>query len=67
MMDDVVWNEQELRRQLDLLLDRKVKDPQFDIHKEGKPVVTAVLELLQTNGRDDGNNGWGAGGNYSRR
>lgn len=58
------WCKQELRRQLDLLLDRKVKDPQFDIHKEGKPVVTAVLELLQTNGRDEGNNGYG---NYSSR
>jgi hypothetical protein len=44
-----------------------VKDPQFDIHKEGNPVVTAVLELLQTNGKDEDSYGWGAGGNYSRR
>lgn len=58
---------QELRSQLDMLLDRKVKNPQFDIHREGKPVVTAVLELLQTNGNDDGGYGWGSGGNYSRR
>lgn len=50
-----------------MLLDRKVKNPQFDIHREGKPVVTAVLELLQTNGNDDGGYGWGSGGNYSRR
>lgn len=57
----------ELRSQLDMLLDRKVKNPQFDIHREGKPVVTAVLELLQTNGNDDGGYGWGSGGNYSRR
>ncbi|KAL3693342.1 hypothetical protein R1sor_006993 [Riccia sorocarpa] len=39
---------QNLRRDLDLLLERKVKEPQFDIHREGKGVVSAVLELLHS-------------------
>ncbi|EFJ25900.1 hypothetical protein SELMODRAFT_98495, partial [Selaginella moellendorffii] len=35
-----------LRSQLDDLLTRKIKDPRFDIHREGKHVVSAVLALL---------------------
>jgi hypothetical protein len=60
---------QELRKQLDLLLDRKVKDPTFDIHVQGKGVVNAVLELLHTDGRDDDwqDSAWGPDQSYSRR
>ncbi|CAM6110806.1 unnamed protein product [Calypogeia fissa] len=54
---------QELRKQLDSILQRKVKEPQFDIHKEGKPVVNAVLELLHSGNRrqseDNYSSSWG--------
>lgn len=62
--------QQELRRQLDLLLDRKVKDPQLDIHSEGKGVVNAVLELLHSHGRDEDSysSAWGSEDqSFSRR
>lgn len=39
---------QDLRRELDTLLQRKIEQPQLDIHAEGKGVVNAVLELLHT-------------------
>lgn len=58
---------QELRRQLDLLLDIKLKDPQFDTHQEGKLVITAVLELLQSDGKEEGGCNWGTGGDHYRR
>jgi len=45
------WEYQGLRRLRDLL-DMKVKGPLFDIRNGGKPVLSTVLELLQTNGKD---------------
>lgn len=39
---------QDVRRELDILLQRKIEQPQIDIHEEGKGVVNAVLELLKT-------------------
>ncbi|CAK9217506.1 unnamed protein product [Sphagnum jensenii] len=60
---------QELRRQLDLLLDHKVKDPKLNIHTEGKGVVTAVLELLHSGGMEDDrySSAWGGDDRYSSR
>jgi ATP-dependent RNA helicase DHX36 len=60
---------QELRRQLDLLLDHKVKDPKLNIHTEGKGVVTAVLELLHSGSMEDDryNSAWGGDDRYSSR
>ncbi|MCO5583866.1 hypothetical protein L7F22_037781 [Adiantum nelumboides] len=40
---------QELRRELDGLLQRKIEQLQMDIHDQGKGVVNSVLELLQSN------------------
>ncbi|KAH7332235.1 hypothetical protein KP509_20G077000 [Ceratopteris richardii] len=40
---------QELRRELDGLLQQKIEQPKLDIHDEGKGIVNAVLELLQSN------------------
>ncbi|BBN14246.1 tetratricopeptide repeat protein 7 [Marchantia polymorpha subsp. ruderalis] len=69
---------QDLRYELDLLLERKVKEPQFDIHKEGKGVVNAVLELLHSGqrksysspssawGPDDGDRAQGSSSSSSR-
>ncbi|MCO5553157.1 hypothetical protein L7F22_006678 [Adiantum nelumboides] len=39
---------QELRRELDGLLQWKIEQPQLDIHDQGKGVVNSVLELLQS-------------------
>lgn len=47
-MDGRGWKYQELRRQLDKIM----KDPQFDIHNKVNPVVSALVELLQANGKD---------------
>jgi ATP-dependent RNA helicase DHX36 len=60
---------QELRKQLDLLLDHKVKDPKLNIHTEGKGVVTAVLELLHSGGMEDDrySSAWGGDDRYSSR
>lgn len=44
-------------------LTRKIKDPQFDIHNKVNPVVSALVELLQANGKDMA----AIGGNYFRR
>eukprot|EP00250_Pteridium_aquilinum_P019840 c24596_g1_i1 orf=694-3741(-) len=39
---------QDLRRELDSLLQRKIEQPQLDIHDQGKGVVNAVIELLHS-------------------
>ncbi|KAI5062460.1 hypothetical protein GOP47_0022999 [Adiantum capillus-veneris] len=39
---------QELRRELDGLLQQKIEQPQLDIHDQGKGVVNSVLELLES-------------------
>ena len=60
-----LYLDQELRKQLELLFEHKLKDStHFDIHLQAKPVVKAVLELVHSSNptkKSDGLQGaaWG--------
>lgn len=60
-----LYLDQELRKQLELLFEHKLKDStHFDIHLQAKPVVKAVLELVHSSNptkKSDGLHGaaWG--------
>ena len=45
---DIVLFRQNLRAELDKLLQRKIEVPGLDIYAEGKGVVSAAIELLHS-------------------
>lgn len=58
---------QDLRRELDGLLQRKIEQPQLDIHDQGKGVVNAVLELLHSDSeRKSSRENYASHGGYRR-
>eukprot|EP00249_Psilotum_nudum_P023285 c28819_g1_i1 orf=80-3292(+) len=65
---------QDLRKELDTLLQKKIEQPQLDIHVEGRGVVNAVVELLHSDPAHDQceqswtseSASWHYGGGYRR-